>query len=94
MKIEDKIIEPYLIDVGDTYTLMKKVKIKNKKTGKIKDGTLFIGDFTSFESVLKRIIQLKISEIDNVFTLKTYIELWDKNVRKFDKLLKIIDCHE
>jgi len=71
MKILDKVLDPYFIELSsDNYNVLEKTGKKDKK-----DQDVFrqFGHYTSVENALKKIQRLLV-ETDNVYSIKEYLK--------------------
>lgn len=88
MRIEDKLIEPYVIDIKeDAFTLIKKsVGTKGKSQGQITESPE--GYFTSFASTIRAIVLKKMHGSAKTFTLNEYVQQYQKAT---DKLVATLE---
>jgi len=88
MIIKDEVIHPYFITVKDNSFILSITKIKgedSKSTGDTYDQ--FIGDYVDLQSLIKKLIKLKLSEEVSVVTLNEFIVKYKNQIDRITNLL-------
>ena len=90
MNIEDKLIEPYFIKSdGESFDLYEKKVIQSgKNEGQVTETVR--GYYISLEGVLKRIVQLKVANSNDVLTLKDYLTQYNQLSGEIAEVIKSV----
>ncbi len=90
MTIQDKLIEPFVIEITEDQYILKEIKpidtSHHMSKGEEGEREVIHGYFVELSPIVKKIIKLKLAKEESVVTLKEFATKWVDFYTKFNEL--------
>ena len=89
MIIKDELIEPFYIKVDESQYILYEKRVVTKKDGTVGEEDHQIAYFISLAYAIKKIIRLRMANMETNYTLKEYTDHFVHELDEFTKKLDI-----